>query len=54
MYANKKILITGGSSGLGKAIALAYARDKGQIINLSRNVEKIENLNKINNFLLKK
>ena len=46
MYANKKILITGASSGLGKAIAIAYAREKGQIINLSRNVEKIENLNK--------
>ena len=46
MYANKKILITGASSGLGKAIAIAYAREKGQIINLSRNIEKIENLNK--------
>ena len=46
MYANKKILITGASSGLGKAIAMAYAREKGQIINLSRNVEKIDKLNK--------
>jgi 2,4-dienoyl-CoA reductase len=46
MYANKKILITGASSGLGKAIAIAYAKEKGQIINLSRNIEKIENLNK--------
>lgn len=46
MYANKKILIIGASSGLGKAIALAYAREKGQIINLSRNIEKIDNLNK--------
>ena len=47
MYTNKKILITGASSGLGKAIALAYAREKGQIINLSRNVEKIDNLNNV-------
>ena len=36
MYSNKRILITGASSGLGKAIALAYAREKGSIINLSR------------------
>ena len=46
MYSNKRILITGASSGLGKAIALAYAREKGSIINLSRNVEKMINLNK--------
>jgi short-subunit dehydrogenase len=40
MYANKKILITGASSRLGKAIATAYVREKDQIINLSRNVKK--------------
>jgi len=45
MFKNKKILITGASSGLGKAIAIAYAREKGQIINLSRNMEKINILN---------
>lgn len=53
MYKNKKILITGGSSGLGKALAIAYAKEKGKIINLSRNPIKIKNLNetlkKINN-----
>tara|TARA_Y100000992_G_scaffold241658_1_gene172534 strand:+ start:882 stop:1697 length:816 start_codon:yes stop_codon:yes gene_type:complete len=53
MYANKKILITGASSGLGKVIAMAYASEKGQIINLSRNQNKInilnEKLKKINN-----
>ena len=45
MYANKKVLITGASSGLGKAMALAYAREKASIINLSRNIEKMRDLN---------
>ena len=45
MYANKKVLITGASSGLGKAMALAYSREKAYIINLSRNVEKMKDLN---------
>jgi 2,4-dienoyl-CoA reductase [(3E)-enoyl-CoA-producing], mitochondrial len=53
MFKNKKILITGASSGLGKALAIAYAREKGKIINLSRNQNKInilnEKLKKINN-----
>ena len=30
MFKNKKILITGGSSGLGKALAIAYAKEKGK------------------------
>lgn len=45
MYKGKKILITGGSSGLGKNMALAYAKEKGTIINLSRNVVKMKELN---------
>lgn len=45
MYANKKILITGGSSGLGKIIALSYAKEKGQIINFSRNINKLKDVN---------
>lgn len=45
MYANKKILITGASSGLGKALALAYSREKASIINLSRNLDKMKDLN---------
>ena len=45
MYANKKVLITGASSGLGKYLALSYSREKASIINLSRNVEKMKDLN---------
>tara|TARA_Y100000768_G_scaffold164093_1_gene122783 strand:- start:72 stop:887 length:816 start_codon:yes stop_codon:yes gene_type:complete len=53
MLKNKKILITGASSGLGKNLAMTYAKNGGKIINLSRNPIKINNLNeklkKINN-----
>ena len=45
MYKNKNILITGGSGGLGKILSLSYAREGGRIINLSRNVLKMEKLN---------
>jgi len=42
MYANKTIWITGASSGIGEAFAVAYAK-KGAIIILSaRNVEKLK------------
>lgn len=50
MYTNKTILITGASSGLGKNIALNYAKHGGRIINLSRNENKMKLLNdKLNN-----
>ena len=45
MYKGKKVLITGASSGLGKALALAYTRERASIINLSRNLEKMRDLN---------
>lgn len=49
MYKGKNVLITGASSGLGKVMVLAYAKEQATIINLSRNVAKMQNLNeKIN------
>ena len=45
MYKNKNILITGGSGGLGRSLAMAYAKQGGRIINLSRNTEKMKELN---------
>ena len=45
-YLGKKILITGGSSGLGETIAKCYAAEGGKIINISRDVKKMESLNK--------
>tara|TARA_B100000886_G_scaffold337896_2_gene299617 strand:- start:664 stop:1476 length:813 start_codon:yes stop_codon:yes gene_type:complete len=53
MYKNKTILITGASSGLGKNIAINYAKQGGRIINLSRSEDKMKMLNikldKLNN-----
>ena len=43
LYSNKVILITGGGTGLGKAMALKYSELGGKVILSSRNTE---NLNK--------
>lgn len=43
LYTNKNILITGGGTGLGKAMAIKYSELGGNVIISSRN---IENLNK--------
>jgi len=53
MYKNKIVLITGASSGLGRNLALNYAREKAKIINLSRNKEKMETLNNELNYINK-
>ena len=45
MYKNKIILITGANGGLGQQLAKHYAREKGRIINLSRNIDKMKTLN---------
>lgn len=45
LYNNKTVLITGASSGLGKNMALQYAKNGARIINLSRNIKKMSNLN---------
>lgn len=54
MYANKIVLITGASSGLGKNLAINYVKQKARIINLSRNEDKamkvINELNEISNY----
>ena len=44
MYHNKTILITGASSGLGRNMALHYAKQGGKIINISRSIPKMESL----------
>jgi len=53
LYKNKTVLITGASSGLGKNMAINYAKNGAKIINLSRDIKKMEQinkeLNKINN-----
>ena len=53
MYLNKIVLITGGNGGLGRNLAVSYAKQGAKIINLSRNTEKMEilneQLNNINN-----
>ena len=45
MYKFKNVLITGGSSGLGKNLALNYAKNGARIINISRDLEKMNKLN---------
>tara|TARA_Y100000389_G_scaffold200460_2_gene240941 strand:+ start:8617 stop:9438 length:822 start_codon:yes stop_codon:yes gene_type:complete len=45
MYANKKVLITGASCGLGRKLAISYAKENAKIINLSRDKFKMEELN---------
>lgn len=44
MYHNKTILITGASSGLGRNLAMQYAKNGGRIINISRNTSKMASL----------
>ncbi len=53
-YQNKIILITGASSGLGKNLALNYAKQGARIINLSRNKDKMNHLNENLNYLNQK
>ena len=51
IYKNKVVLITGANSGLGENLAINYAKNGATIINLSRNLQKMERLNKTLNTL---
>lgn len=49
MYSNKIVLITGATSGLGKNLAINYAKQQARIINLSRNESKaLKVINELN------
>ena len=55
LYQNKNILITGGSSGLGRNMCINYAMNGGRIINISRNPVVMSALNsKLNDINKKK
>ncbi len=42
-YQNKKILITGGGSGLGKQMALHYSKLGGEVTIIGRSIQKLRN-----------
>jgi len=44
-FTNKVVLITGASSGIGKAIALQLAKENCKLVLLSRRIELLEQLN---------
>ena len=41
---NKKVLIVGASKGIGKAIALAFAKEKTNIVAIARSEKLLEKL----------
>ena len=45
-FLNKKILITGGSKGLGKAAAIAFEKKGANLAIVARDKEKIDDLEK--------
>ncbi len=42
LLANRNILVTGAGQGLGRAAAIAYAKQGASIILLGRSVQKLE------------
>ena len=48
---NKKILITGGTSGIGLDILRGFLKEGAQVISLSRDIKKVKNIKKTINSL---
>ena len=44
MLKNKKILITGATGGIGKAISFLFAKNNAQLFLTGRNKKKLDNL----------
>ena len=44
MFRGKNIIITGGGSGLGRAIAHGFAQQNGNVIICGRNMDKLKNI----------
>jgi NAD(P)-dependent dehydrogenase (short-subunit alcohol dehydrogenase family) len=44
MFQNKSVLITGAGSGIGRAIAIAFAKEKASLILIGRNQAHLESL----------
>jgi len=41
-FTNKVCLVTGGSSGIGKATAMQFAKEGGKVVILNRDIEEGE------------
>ena len=51
IYERKVVIITGGSSGMGKGMATRFAKRRARVVITGRTKEKLEKQNwKLNNF----
>ena len=51
MFKNKNILITGGTSGLGKNLAFNFCKNGAKIINIARDIDNLKLVNKQLNYI---